>query len=194
MSEESQTAAEWMARSIATRSRIAESIAPTDQIEVYLLDPAKERGALGTFPLHPYGMQASTGIHEVKTLEGEPAAQLLRLWTATLLDEEGRQALCHYPIHGLRFFCHETVLSETSLCWVCNNYSAGTEQRYLWLGLPGGYPQGPPTPSCAGLRQLLEALLPIPESLVRKVTDGGRRLGRGRGGYGGSGKDRGRRY
>jgi hypothetical protein len=194
MPEESLTLADWMTRSIATRSRIAESIAPTDRIEVYLLDPAKERGALGTFPLHPYGTQASTGIHELKPLEGEPAAQLLGLWTATLRDEEGRQAHCHYPIHGLRFFCGETVLFETSLCWVCNNYSAGTEQGYLWLGLPGGYPQGPPTPSCAGLRQLLAALLPIPEFLVRKVTDGGTRPGQARRAYGGRGKDHRSRY
>jgi hypothetical protein len=174
-----------MTASIAIRARTAQVIAPTDWIEVYLLDPARESGALGEFPLHPYGPQATTGIHEVKTLAGDPAADLLALWAGTLRDEEGQQAHCHCPLHGLRFFSGEAILYETSLCWVCNNYFAGTGQTYLWLGLPGGYPHGSPTPTCAGLRQLLLSLLPIPESLVRKVSPGGTKLGRARGEYGG---------
>jgi hypothetical protein len=172
-------------RSGPIHERVAEAIAPTDRIMVYLLDPVKDVGRLGTFPLYPYGPQAGTGIHEAKALEGESAIQLLRLWSDTLRDDEGRQAMCHYPIHGLRFFCGESMLYETSLCWVCNNYYAATEQGYLWLGLPGGCPDGPPTLSCAALRQLLEFLLPIPESLARKVEDGGTTPGQARGGYGG---------
>jgi hypothetical protein len=194
MSEESPEVPEWMAKSIAIREQIIECIGPTDRIEVYLLDPIKQPGPLGAFPLHPYGPQARTGIHEVKTLEGELAAQMLALWAGTLRDEEGRQAHCHHPIHGLRFFCVESVLFETSLCWVCNNYSAWTEQGGVWLGLPGGYPQGPATPSCAGLRQLLWSLLPIPESLVRKLNDDGTRPGKARVGYQGRQNKDGRRY
>jgi hypothetical protein len=55
MSAESHSVTDWMAKSIAIRSRTAESIAPTDRIEVYLLDPAKEPSGLGRFPLRPYG-------------------------------------------------------------------------------------------------------------------------------------------
>jgi hypothetical protein len=198
MSDEFPEVAEWRARSLAIRSRTAEAIAATDRVEVYLLDPAREPGAFGSFPLHPYGPQRSTGIHEVKTLQGEPAAQLLALWTGTLRDDEGQQAHCHYPIHGLRFFCGESVLYETSLCWVCNNYFAWAEQGYVWLGLPGGYPHGPATASCAGLRQMLHSLLPIPESLVQKVHLGGRSPRQAQGGYGGGyavgRKNPGRRY
>ena len=169
MSENSPGIAEGMAKSAAIRERTAEAITPADRVDVYLLDPAREAGGAGAFPLRPYGPQAVTGIHGVKTLEAETAARLLVLWAGTLRDEEGRQAHCHYPIHGLRFFRGDSLLYETSLCWVCNNYYAGSGQGYDWLGLPGGYPEGPPTSSCAGLRQLLESLLPIPEFLVRKV-------------------------
>src|SRR5262249_43341435 len=81
--------------SVAIRERITEAIAATDRIEVYLLDPAREPGGPGEFPLRPYGQQASTGIHAAKALEGEPAARLLALWAGTLRDEEGWQAHCH---------------------------------------------------------------------------------------------------
>jgi hypothetical protein len=170
MSEPSTILAEWQARSVSIRSRTAEAITLTDRIEIYLLDPVCDVGNWGSFPLHPYGR--CTGIHDLTVLEGELAAHFLALWVNTLRDDEGPQAHCHYPIHGLRFFQGESVVYETSLCWVCKNYYAEAERGYVWLGLPGGYPNGPLTSSCDGVRQILEALLPIPESLVQKVWQG----------------------
>src|SRR5262249_33653039 len=144
---------------------------PADRISVYLLDPVGELGGMGTFPLYPYGSQARTGIHAEKSLEGESMAQLLALWSDLLRDDEGSQAACHYPIHGLRCFCDDSFLYETRVCWWCTNYYGKSETGYTWFGLPGHLPQGSPAASCVAVRRLLEYLLPIPESLVQKATE-----------------------
>jgi hypothetical protein len=102
MSEQPPEIDERVAKSVAIRLLTAQAIATTDRIVVYLLDPVQDPGPLGSFPLHPYGPQRETGIHEVRTLEGAPAAHLLTLWAGLLRDDEGRQASCHYPIHGVR--------------------------------------------------------------------------------------------
>jgi hypothetical protein len=33
----------------------------------------------------------------------------------------GEQARCHLPPFGLRFYIHEILLLECSICWICNN-------------------------------------------------------------------------
>jgi hypothetical protein len=174
------------------RERIIEAIAPADAIEVYLLDPACEGGGPSGlwFPLHPYGERKRTAILGVRRLEGEQVARMVALWVATLRDDEGMQAMCHYPIHGLRYFSGESILYETSLCWVCNNYYARGENRYVWLGLPGEQPQGPPTAAYKQLREELESIFPIPSDpdFLRRAETGSSQR---RGGYGGS---RSRRY
>jgi hypothetical protein len=169
------------------RECIADTIAATQSMSVYLLDPAFDSTRLGTFPMPEGYRQRSTGIHAELTLTGEAMRRLLILWTAILREEVGLQAGCHYPIHGLRFIGGGSVLYETSLCWVCNNYYVVTEREssgesprrwrssspgtreHSWLGLPGGYPKGEPSRMCRELRELLTETLPIPEELVRKV-------------------------
>jgi hypothetical protein len=171
------------------RESIANTIAATQSISVYLLDPAFDSTGLGTFPM-PEGYsqrKKSTGIHAERTLTGEAMTRLLILWTAVLREDVGLQAACHYPIHGLRLINGGSVLYETSLCWLCNNYYVVTERQssgesprrlrsrppgtkeHSWLGLPGGYPKGEPSPTCRELRELLTEILPIPEELVQKV-------------------------
>jgi hypothetical protein len=124
-------------------------------------------------------------------------AQLVSLWTALLQEEEGRQAACHYPIYGLRFLGGESLLYETSICWLCNNYYAKSDGGYNWMGFPGDLPKGQPSPSATQLRRFLESQIPIPETLARKVQDPSAhsRAGRGgpsqaRRGYGGHGRGR----
>jgi hypothetical protein len=170
------------------QDQIAESVARTDRVTVYLLDPIGEAGDSGTFPLSPYGPEAKTGVHAASDLEKESVVQMLALWLDMLHDPEGRQAACHYPIHGLRFFRGNSVLYETSLCWLCNNYYGKLGNGYGWLGFPGQLPQGPPAPSCAAVRNLLERLMPIPESLARKAKDLQPRFKPGRGYGGGDGR------
>ena len=152
------------------RLRITDSLTFADRVEICLLDPAWEIKGSHVFPLLPLIWQRSTSIYEVKILDGEPMSRLRSLWSATLQEEEGGQAHCHYPIHGLRFWSAKKLLFETSLCWICNNYFAFKEGKIFWLGLPGGYPEGPGTTSCAELRKILSNLLPIPEALARKVS------------------------
>ena len=167
------------------RERVAKSIAATDEIRVYLLDPAFEPAGLESFPMPEDYRWEKTGVHGQNTLVGEPMTRLRDLWSAILSEVEGLQASCHYPIHGLRFLGGGSVLFETSLCWVCNNYyvvdgvTTGTGFDKVvrvrgddWLGLPGDCPYGPRSPKCRELEEFLTSLLPIPEDLVQKVAGG----------------------
>ena len=172
-------------RSRPARERVAKSIAATDEIRVYLLDPAFEPAGLESFPMpEDYGWE-KTGVHGQKTLVGEPMTRLRDLWSAILSEVEGLQARCHYPIHGIRFLGGGSVLFETSLCWVCNNYylvdgvtaEIGFDEVVRvkgshFLGLPCDSPYGPRSPKCRELEELLTSLLPIPEDLVQKVAGG----------------------
>jgi hypothetical protein len=157
------------------RERVAKSIAATDEIRVYLLDPAFEPAGLESFPMPKDYRWEKTGVHGQNTLVGESMTRLRDLWSAILSEVEGLQASCHYPIHGLRFLGGGSVLFETSLCWVCNNYyvvDGVTTVIGYWLGLPGDCPYGPRSPKCRELEEFLTSLLPIPENLVQKVAGG----------------------
>ena len=172
------------------RERVAKSIAATDEIRVYLLDPVFEPTGLEPFPMPEHYRWAKTGVHGQNTLVGEPMTRLRDLWSAILSEAEGWPAGCHYPIHGLRFLGGGSVLFETSLCWVCNNYyvvdgvttvigfdKVARVRGHAWLGLPGDRPYGPREPGNAGAgnsRSSSRASCLSPRIWCRRSGAGGR--------------------
>jgi hypothetical protein len=108
------------------RAKLAEILNLADAVEIYRLvfsmagevPKGKENDF---FPIKPYDQMSE--ILARKRLNGEDL-EACRKATAELLKapETWSGILCHYPIHGVRFFKGTEVVFESSFCWKCSNY------------------------------------------------------------------------
>ncbi len=54
-------------------------------------------------------------------LTGDGLRHFLQLWEYQEAEYEA-QALCHYPVYGVRLYRNNNLVTETSLCWECQTY------------------------------------------------------------------------
>ncbi|WP_218933910.1 hypothetical protein [Rubripirellula lacrimiformis] len=100
-----------------------------DRVELYAVslpkrdpfgDEKPERKPAGeTFPIRPYGNQAT--IHAHVTLTGADCDELRTAWQSLAFDRQGG-AFCHYPVYGFRLYRSDALLFETTVCWQCRNF------------------------------------------------------------------------
>jgi hypothetical protein len=108
------------------------SLPPVDRVVILHLDGetverSDVRGGAATFPIRPYGRVSV--IKESRELRAGAAEAIAEGWRHLVFDDR-KQYLCHHPIVGLRFFARDTLLFETSVCWVCQTFfDTGTQWR-----------------------------------------------------------------
>lgn len=146
------------------RASVAETLQFADTAEIYLLDfdmPEEEADSEKEqrFPIHPY--DRSTNILNRKKIAGDLLAEC-RKGTAELLKvrEDPASNLCHFPIHGVRFFKGKEMIFESSFCWTCNNfYVEGAGGTHDWIGI-----------GADGLREFLMKEMPVPEKEMERFS------------------------
>jgi hypothetical protein len=109
---------------------------PVDMVEINVLedalvDPDKNlmgnddyatKPSPGTFPVRPY--RRFDKILSTVKVSGTKAEEIAEHWRS-LHFSQGFSGLCHYPAYGLRFFKGGDMIFETSVCWLCSNFSIG---------------------------------------------------------------------
>lgn len=103
-------------------------------VEVYRLacyladnpDPAapKPPPHAALFPMNPDGY--TLVITGKSVLSGTDAEQLAGEWRHLAFGIQ-YQALCHFPIYGLKFISGGRLLLMTTICWHCSDFSLGNE-------------------------------------------------------------------
>lgn len=143
------------------RKRLASILDHADSVEIYLLDfsmakKEDDEEDVERFSIRPYG--ETSKILARKKIEGD-GLTAIRKAAADLLatGQEGGGALCHFPIHGIRFLKGENVLYQTSLCWHCSNFFVEypDDANASWLGI-----------GSKSLMELLFKEMPIPQSEI----------------------------
>lgn len=143
------------------RAKLAEILTLADAVEIYRLDfsmagEVQEGKESDFFPIKPYDQMSE--ILARKRLTGEDL-ETCRKAAVELLKapETWGGALCHYPIHGVRFLRGKEIMFESSFCWKCSNYYVtfpnNVEGGASWCGIYND-----------GIRKFLETQLPIPQS------------------------------
>jgi hypothetical protein len=101
-------------------AKYASELPECDRIEVFLLDGGvQNEGGDGTFPIRPY--KQFSNIEKKKEIKGEEAKKLCNTWRSLTFDMWS-QAMCHFPIYGLRFYQGDKLQFETSVCFGCSNF------------------------------------------------------------------------
>ena len=68
--------------------------------------------------------------------------------------------MCHYPIHGIRFFRGDDFLFGTSICWVCDNYYVEYPDDFESATWEGGLSKE--------FEKFLTTVMPIPEAELKR--------------------------
>jgi hypothetical protein len=101
-------------------AKYASELPECDRIEVFLLDGGvQNEGGDGTFPIRPYNQFSN--IVKKKEIKGEESKKLCNTWRSLTFDMWS-QAMCHFPIYGLRFYQGDKLQFETSVCFGCSNF------------------------------------------------------------------------
>ena len=69
--------------------------------------------------------------------EGEEASAFTALWNRL---PAGRQARCHVPPFGFRFFNQSELVLQASVCWMCNNISGNVSGDEFWYAFNADAP------------------------------------------------------
>lgn len=156
------------------RTRLADIIGYANRVELFLLDfePTSDLEKIpepDRFYVTPYKSAAKI-LNRVKAKPdvADLAKQHFQRLLRTREDREGG-ALCHMPVHGVRFFKDNNLLFQTSLCWMCSNYFVTYPDDYetaTWVGmhdeaLKAFFLQQMPIP--ADLRERFETTYPSPK-------------------------------
>jgi hypothetical protein len=131
---------------------VMEQLDTCDRVELYRIGQTTNDIGNGTFPIPAHRRHYC--IQSVKVLEQEQAEEIIYLWNHLTFDIR-LSALCHEPAFGYRFYRRNELVFETSVCWMCKNFTITT------LKFIHGY-WGFDANSKAGkaLYQLSEELLP----------------------------------
>jgi hypothetical protein len=89
------------------------------EVRVYRLAGKEDQSSKETFPIRPYHMEQT--VYGSVTLIGSELAEFKDLWRSQQPDE-WKQALCHDPPYGFRLYRGSKLVTETSICWHCNNF------------------------------------------------------------------------
>lgn len=157
------------------RQRISKALETADKIEIFLLEfdslkPAPDDDVRfdaadddGRFPVLPYKARAKVLEHRTLT-KAERGELLLLLREVVGKTKDPGGSFCHLPIHGLRAFEGETLLFESSFCYVCQNFYVRYPTEARWFGL-----------EAKPFEAAMKKLMPIPPSeieRVKKLTEG----------------------
>lgn len=104
---------------VTVPAKYASKLPDCDRVEVFLLGGVQAKGGRGTFPIRPYGQFSL--IKKKRELKGDEAKKLCAAWRGMTFDLWS-QALCHFPIYGLRFYQGDILKFETSVCFGCSNF------------------------------------------------------------------------
>jgi hypothetical protein len=144
------------------RAALATTFQLADRVEVYLLDFSIGKDAAyipkdddAVFPIRPYDDKETKIIKTLKVTPKDIPKWCTALGKLLASDKEGGQALCHFPIHGIRIYAGDKLLFETSICWVCSNYYFSYESHASWESL---------NEDAKDLEMLLTQFMPIPEA------------------------------
>ena len=153
----------------AYRKSVAAALEKADTVEIFLLDfeTMKEPSAEAMFwdtrlpkaflAISPY--KTKSRILQRKVLTTAERTRLIPLLQRALNFEYGGGAFCHYPIHGIRFSIGDEILFQTSLCWLCTNFSVT-------------YPDGGGFVSITvpELKEVCHELMPIPKEEIERFN------------------------
>lgn len=148
----------------AYRKDLAAALAKGTEIEVCLLDFKTEKAkvtdynwefeqAEDQFPIIPY--KHVSRILQRKKLTAEEIKRLMPSLQATVRAEDASPgAFCHYPIHGIRILDGDSVLFQTSICYMCGNFFLAypLSDGASWVGL-----------SSKEFEKVMMELMPVPE-------------------------------
>ena len=145
------------------RQSLAEVLLFTTRIDIYLLDfeleievDAEEYDRY--FPIKPY--HKFSRIIDQKTPKAEHVNDCKLVFSKLMKEPNEVGTMCHFPIHGIRFYSDEDILFETSLCWNCGNYFVEYPDDFrtaTWVGF-----------NSRELKALLYRFLPIPEQELKR--------------------------
>lgn len=143
------------------RAQFSEILKQANSAEVLLLSFSLEKkiskGRENEYLfISPYNSYSK--ILEKKKLNKESFSQCRSKTIKLLQSPQLAEPLCHFPIHGIRFFHNEELIFETSLCWHCSNYFFWYPDDFheaSWVGFKGD-----------SLETFLKKELPIPQSEI----------------------------
>lgn len=72
----------------------------------------------------PWNVDSPGEPGEIRTraLEPKTLPEFLPLLAKTLAAPDTGSPMCHYPIHGIRWWAGDQMIFQTSLCWMSGNY------------------------------------------------------------------------
>ena len=113
--------------------RMPSELPPVNRIELNRItateEPVAPNSALPLRGAGPIALKKLAG----KTLTGTEAAQFLGAWR-TLHTGWSYSGLCHEPAYQLRFFNDARLITETSVCYKCQNFSVRTPDGWRFCG------------------------------------------------------------
>ena len=91
------------------------------EVKIYSLTGAPGTTQQGTFPLLPYGKDASIPVYGSITISGDDLEKFMDCWRLQDVSIESG-AMCHDPPYGFRLYSGDKLVKETSICWYCYNF------------------------------------------------------------------------
>lgn len=89
--------------------------------------------------INPDGIEYMSHANDAPfvNLQGEAAQLIATLWRQLPPDDPGR---CHIPSFGFRFFAAGRIISQASVCWMCNTLMGQTGNHTLSYSFDGAHP------------------------------------------------------
>ncbi len=79
-------------------------------------------------------------IEATKLIEGSEAQAIAALWRTQ--NYNSFNAICHYPVYGIRFYSRGKVILYASVCWECDNILVMEPTLGARQGFDGGSRKG----------------------------------------------------
>ena len=79
-------------------------------------------------------------VEATKLIEGSEAQAIAALWRTQ--NYNSFNAICHYPVYGIKFYSQGKVILYASVCWECDNILVMEPRLGARQGFDGGSKKG----------------------------------------------------
>ncbi len=147
------------------RKGFSEALFQCDQVYLYIVDfddiddshGPFGRNSEGRIKIARYGPNHSTKILQAKELSDEERIRVLSVLSSQIAVETHHGgAFCHFPIHGIKAYCGDRLLLESTFCWACGNFGFEYPEGTQWLD------------TSETMEQTFKDILPIPKSEIKR--------------------------
>lgn len=109
-----------LGRFLRKSDTIFSDVSDVTKVKIYLLMGSDEQRSTETFPIPSNG--TNDPVYGEVMLTGEQLEEFLKHWRWQT-PVNGGGAMCHHPPYGFRLYKGSILVTETSVCWECSNYT-----------------------------------------------------------------------